>query len=320
MKKPILLVMLAFIFTASMWAQPANVAPIVWERYKIPEQKISVLLPKLPTATRTDDICREESKAWYFAYAAGVVYEVNIVSRFKKGSRPGWCTDSSTSFDLSRIERRLDEMREAKEKPAESVVDAGGMTSYRFTTDRSIRHIIPDLENRRWIELAIARYPDEKADGEEFFASLQLSEAGKEIGNGSRWTLGDPMPEKPAVDPPADTAPPATKTGEGNGEVSKPSDKPAAPPREITAVRIVSKPRASYTADARRANTQGTVRLKVPLMSNGSVGTPIALRKLDNGLTEEAMAAAQRVVFLPKRVNNVPVTVIMTFEYSFSIY
>ena len=65
---------------------------------------------------------------------------------------------------------------------------------------------------------------------------------------------------------------------------------------------------------------QGSVLLKVTMLSNGSVGSVTPVNELPNGLTEQAVAAARKLVFLPKRINGVPVTVIVTFDYGFSIY
>jgi hypothetical protein len=42
--------------------------------------------------------------------------------------------------------------------------------------------------------------------------------------------------------------------------------------------------------------------------------------ELKYGLTEQAINAARRLVFLPKRVNETPVNSVVTIEYTFSIY
>lgn len=41
---------------------------------------------------------------------------------------------------------------------------------------------------------------------------------------------------------------------------------------------------------------------------------------LSDGLTEQAIVAAKKIMFIPAKVNNVPVTVSKQVEYSFSIY
>lgn len=79
-------------------------------------------------------------------------------------------------------------------------------------------------------------------------------------------------------------------------------------------------PKARYTEAARDAKVEGSVLIKVTLLSNGSVGTVSVVRGLPHGLAEQAIAAAKRLVFLPKRVDGIPVSVVQTFDYGFSIY
>jgi len=85
-------------------------------------------------------------------------------------------------------------------------------------------------------------------------------------------------------------------------------------------LKITAKPRAQYTDEARTHNVEGTVRLKITLMADGRVGNIIPLNQLADGLTEQAIAAAQQIKFEPRRVNGVPQSSIVTFEYSFTIY
>jgi TonB family protein len=77
---------------------------------------------------------------------------------------------------------------------------------------------------------------------------------------------------------------------------------------------------APYTEAARQANVQGHVTLQVTMLASGGIGDITVLESLKEGLTESAIAAARRTVFLPKRVNGVPVTVTNNFQYGFNIY
>lgn len=89
---------------------------------------------------------------------------------------------------------------------------------------------------------------------------------------------------------------------------------------DTTPFRIISKPAARYTAAARENATEGTVRLKVTLLPDGSVGTVVPVTQLPDGLTEKAIEAAQQIKFEPKKLNGVAVPVTVTIEYSFNIY
>lgn len=86
------------------------------------------------------------------------------------------------------------------------------------------------------------------------------------------------------------------------------------------ALRIISKPRPSYTDSARQQNIQGTVLLKVTFLANGSIGGVSAVKGLGGGLTEQAIAAAKRISFEPAKRGGVPYSVTKTIEYSFNIY
>ena len=112
-------------------------------------------------------------------------------------------------------------------------------------------------------------------------------------------------------------------TGRGNGDGD--GDGGGAPPAPVipkvtTAMRIISRPRANYTDAARTNAVTGSVRLKVTLLASGEVGGITPLTRLPHGLTEQAIAAARQIKFEPKKVNGVPISVSVTFDYSFTIY
>lgn len=107
--------------------------------------------------------------------------------------------------------------------------------------------------------------------------------------------------------------------GNGNGDGNDGAPPPAA--MAVTSpLKVLSKPRAQYTDQARTNNVQGVVRLKITLQANGSVGSITPLNNLPYGLTEQAIAAARQIKFEPRKVNGVPQSSIVTFEYSFTIY
>ncbi len=97
-----------------------------------------------------------------------------------------------------------------------------------------------------------------------------------------------------------------------------------APPKITAAVtenyRIMSTPKATYTEEARKNNIQGAVRLRITLLASGQIGSITPVTRLPNGLTEQAIAAARRISFTPKKVNGVAQAVIITRDYTFTIY
>jgi TonB family protein len=113
--------------------------------------------------------------------------------------------------------------------------------------------------------------------------------------------------------------------GNGNGNGVGDGDGSGGPPPPVrvgvtSPVKIISKPKAMYTDDARTAQVQGVVRLKVTFLASGQIGSITPLNRLPHGLTEQAIAAARQIRFEPAKVNGVPVSKIMTAEYGFNIY
>lgn len=107
-------------------------------------------------------------------------------------------------------------------------------------------------------------------------------------------------------------------SGRGDGDASGPP-----PPKPVGVsqdLRIISKPRATYTAGARENNFTGSVFLRITFTASGQIGSISAVKGAPYGLTESAIAAARRIVFEPKKINGVPVAVSKTFEYSFTLY
>jgi TonB family protein len=111
--------------------------------------------------------------------------------------------------------------------------------------------------------------------------------------------------------------------GNGDGDGIGGNRVGAPPPRPVgvtSPFKILSKPQARYNDAARTNGVQGSVRLKVTLLASGQVGSITPVTRLPHGLTEQAIAAARLIRFEPAKVNGVPVSKIVTLEYSFSIY
>jgi TonB family protein len=86
------------------------------------------------------------------------------------------------------------------------------------------------------------------------------------------------------------------------------------------ALKIISKPRASYTDAAREKLIQGKVVLRVTFTANGEIGAIAIVQGLAGGLTEQAVAAARAIKFEPARVNGSAVSVTKVIEYTFAIF
>lgn len=91
--------------------------------------------------------------------------------------------------------------------------------------------------------------------------------------------------------------------------------------RELTKrINIVSKPEPGYTEEARKNSIQGTVTLRVLFASNGSVSSVTPLKRLPDGLTEKAIAAAKQIKFVPAEKDGRKVSTWGQVNYAFNIY
>lgn len=98
------------------------------------------------------------------------------------------------------------------------------------------------------------------------------------------------------------------------------SDASLDPEPGVTPVRIISKPKASYTDNARAAGVSGSVRLVLLLGANGRILHILKLKGLGYGLDEQAIRAAKQIKFEPKMKDGKPVSTVITLEYGFQIY
>lgn len=82
---------------------------------------------------------------------------------------------------------------------------------------------------------------------------------------------------------------------------------------------ITSKPKPSYTKEARRNGIQGFVTLRVLLSARSKIDRIRVIKGLRAGLTENAIRAACRMEFKPATKNGQPVAQWLTAEYIFRL-
>ena len=304
----ILTVFLVVIFHLSTAAQSAlkqqappdgenNTAPVVWERYRKTDKRLSILMPKMPVVTGLRDDCANLIGAAHHAFADQAVFEFRYYEkgdeRFLRGCTPG------IRFGPETLERRLEELRRTKpvsETPVELNGRSATVFAWETPAETAKRWVISNLANDRWIEISVNRRKDSIANENKFAESFVFDASnGKEIGEGAERTLGDAA-----------------------GPSTAPMDK--VPEGQRDPVSLVNKPRASYTEVARKASTMGSVKLRVTFLANGGIGAVTVIEGLENGLTEQSVAAARRMAFLPQRLNGTPVNIVKMVIYSFTIY
>lgn len=297
--KYVLLGLLLLTIAGGVFAQkhPIGEAP-KWERYA-GSKGISILLPRKPVVINYQFLCSEIETFRYSAYTNGAVYQMEIDS---KDSSNVYSTCLKTArLNESTYAGRVKELKNLKDKVSEAEVEHNGYSGWKISGKGEVRWIFGDLKNKRWVELAIHHWSHAKFDEKSFLESLDLSGKldGMEIGDGAKSAIGDVLDDEPEV-------------------IEMGTDEQKIP--DFEKMRIIAKPRASYTDQARKNGTQGSVTLKVTFLANGGVGSISVVKALPNGLSEQALSAARKMVFLPATKNGKPVTVIKTVQYGFTIY
>lgn len=296
-------------------------SPVKWERYGVPRTDVSVLLPKLPIRIDSYNPCNQLAYSEYWAYADNAAYGIRIFAKYKTDR--SYCK-TTEDFGKRSFDARISKWSSEKDTVASETEVLGSTRKARVFSSKVRRvFIVDDLSNNRWIELEIVRRNENTDLEAKFVSSLTFKRpiSGIDIGDGSAITLGDEYTISPPSIPPPVTPPSTQMTHQGSGSGSVTGDTAAAlPSANSIGLMIVAKPRPSYTDSSRQVNIQGTVILRTTFLANGSIGAVSVVKSLPYGLTEHAIAAARRIVFLPAQPDGVNFAVTKQVEYTFSIY
>ena len=99
-------------------------------------------------------------------------------------------------------------------------------------------------------------------------------------------------------------SPPQSRTVYGSSEVKK-------------RARLLESPAATYPEQARAAEADGEVRLRLVFAADGTVKHVFPMKALKYGLTEAAMEAARQIKFAPAIRDDQPVSQFATLVYEF---
>ena len=298
----VIFVVLLLVNNIAFAQKEKNSAPIVWQRYAVSANEVSILLPKLPVVRDWEDACSQVEGKSYYAYADEVVYSFKITAKTNK-KPPAFCRESRV-FGKKDFVERLRQIRDSLKNFEESKSEVENREVTIVTSKDSTVWVFDDFDNNRWFELSVSHREDRKFDKKAFFDSIKIGKnpQGTEISEGAEQVLGD---EKPASD---------------NSNQSDLTDKSSSK-EEIKPLNIIIKAAPRYTDVARQNGVQGTITLRVAFLFNGGIGevTPVS-DALPFGLTEQAIAAAKKMAFLPQKRGGQTHTVVRTVQYSFSIY
>lgn len=275
----------------------SDLAPVKWERYRA-EQKISVLFPKMPVRFLYDNNCSEILRQDYLVYSLDIVYGMNIYSRQKR-KLPDFCPVKAY-FDKNSFSERIGQLGSMLGSNGRKDLVINNKKAVFLKNARDTYWLFNDPENERWIELFTINGAEDEQTVNDFAGSLEFADdsAGIEIGEGAPRMLGDELPAEESLK-------------QAEREKADQTD------RQLV---ILYKTAPRYTDLAREKNTQGTVKLRVTFLGNGTIGSVSVVEALPDGLTEQAIRAAQRLVFLPARREGKRYSVTKTVQYNFSIY
>ncbi len=299
MIKVSMILLLSLLLVSKVLTQNSTDAPIEWTTYKISNHKLSISFPKLPIRTDQNDLCNEKRTEYFFAYAAEVIYKLTVVKREKPDFPVSFCR-SSSDFGIATLNARRAELQKNSDR-----ISSDGATEL-WSSRPGARNekvlIVDELKKGRWIELTVTGRGD-LPKAEDFMRSLGRTSGGNGIavGDGAKQMLGDRGVDTGvmAASPTPDTA--ANEAG------SEP-------------LAIIAKVKAQYTDAARSNKEQGTVTLRVTFLANGGIGDVEVTKGLRYGLTERAITAARKMVFLPQRVKGAPFSTTQPVSFSFNIY
>jgi TonB family protein len=338
MSKFVSLVLALLFAPALIAAQKTDGAlPEYWGKYSVGDKDASVLFPGLPikVADRSQK-CNGLEADNYGIFDDGAVYVLTISYKIKP---PGDC-QIKREFSSKNSEARVGAYIYNDKLPVDSGRDKTGLTLVKFKTEDTLIKLYNDPENSRWFELRVVGADESKAAVKAFLNSLEISKKplGAEIGEGR--TGGGPvstaalLPTPKPITTPIPTLmpkPPPVSDGVGSGAgigngagiggTGPGGNSPVTDSRgPLQGVKVVLMATPPYTEDARKNQVSGVVLLKIVFNANGSIGSISPVRGLSYGLTEQAIAAARKIVFIPAQRNGVYVSVAKAIQYNFSLY
>jgi len=304
----------------------------VWEMYTTHDEEFSVSMPTLPGVIRStkclDIICQTRRiDNTYASYSNGVVY---YVASYRTSHRP-----SLEEIIGERI--RIEDMNSSDTVRGD--VKLGNYKGQTFIIIRKERNseILTTfyLTDKHVYEVSAVGGSRNDSAIQEFFKSFALgNRKGKEIGKGTAPTavVIEPSPKVNTQSPnngrPVNSGG-GDRVGVGGGGGGGPgpgvgggiSGERTLKPNEVThkAV-IVIKASPEYTEEARRNAVTGTVTLQMVFTDSGRVTNIRTISGLPYGLTERAIAAAQKIYFLPAIKDGKRVSQYIRVEYNFNFY
>jgi TonB family protein len=295
MKKQVsVLVCLALAATAVMaqTPQPQTAAPVVqtrqaelstWKKYTVEGERFSVLLPTVPAMTTYKTLIWELRKSRR-QRSIGVYADGTVYSIFVSEN----VGQSLNDFISERIRYKR------WENASETSVMIGDFRGRQYSNeDKALRDTAQFFSaDGRYYEFSATGYFDEDAV-KQFFSSIVFAKNadGVKVEDGAGLPFNNPTCDE-------------LLTG-----------------RQVDSkVRLVQKPEPTYTELAREKQVTGTVTIKAVFSCNGTVTDIRTVEGLPHGLTEQAIAAAKKIKYVPAVKGGKYASMWMQLVYNFNLY
>lgn len=281
-----------------------------WERYTSAGEEFSVQMPKTPgvaAISRPPLMSVVRRGALYTAYEDGTVY---FVLSF---DNTGQQEDLQVFFSEF---QQYGVFNAGATYERELTLDGFKGKQYRVKSDKNdIAGVAQFYRTKRRVYIfeAVGEARSQPAI-ERFLASVALAQKpkGKDIMSLDADTEELPKEsDKPALKPSPDTA---------NSQAATTPERPFTPKEVLRKAVLVTRPEPQYTEDARQNAIAGTVILKAIFSASGTVTNIRAVAGLPYGLTEQAIAAARQLRFIPAIKDGRYVSQYVQIEYNFNLY
>jgi len=257
-----------------------------WQRYTVSGEEFSVLLPVVPAMNTADmyiDQKRSRRERVLGAYSNGVVYAVY--------------TFEKKSLSLDDLINRFAH-RDEQTEPV-TVDGITGRSSKWENDDRiGVVQIFATAQNFYAFQVSGSKLGTPAAGTQKFFPSIRFSKQPE--GN----KVLDGAGEQPTSN---------TETTLSNPSIFSGKD-------VARKVSVVTKPEPRYTEEARKNQITGTVVLRAVFSSSGAVTNIHAVSNLPDGLTDNAIAAARQIRFIPASKDGRFVSMWIELQYNFNLF
>lgn len=279
------------VFDAQTLSRPSPVAhqSTEWDRYTFKDAEFSVLLPTVPAMSTYsgwwDPSSKKQQRNVIGAYSQGVVYAILIY-------------EVRQSLDEFIAESEYTVGRDLRELTVSGI--RGKEYAFENDTIKRVTQFFVRGQKIYVFKAQGSRLGNPDVGIPRFFESIKFD----------RPSTGLMIFDGPGDLQPKDTA---VVTDGKNAAVFKGSE-------VAHKAMVIMKPEPTYTDDARKNLTAGTVVLRCVFSSSGAVTNIRVVSELPNGLTGKAIAAARQIKFIPAVKDDKFVSIYIQLEYNFNLY